>query len=256
MTSYHVIAVSDLHLGYKPANRLAFEHFVSKVLRKYPIKNFILMGDILELWRRVNEEVVEENLALLRRIMNLDNIENIYYIRGNHDYIAKNLLRHRLDRYKFRTRLILDSPHGSQKYLFIHGHEMCLERKWLTEAYDKFCLWNCNAGQLGRVESILWEYTGGRFGKLNKLFKQAQRNWKLQSKSQQRANAAAIFLYECPPSLRRKILTFLDKNPENRKLSTIRSLFPETRKVFSRLPPHIRDELEKQGFMHVASGEN
>jgi UDP-2,3-diacylglucosamine pyrophosphatase LpxH len=250
LNSYFAVAVSDLHLGYKPANKLAFEHFVSTVLAKNSIKNFILIGDILELWRRVNEEVIEENIALLKRIMNLQNIQNIYYVRGNHDYIARKLLKDRLNRFKFKKKLILETRQ-IEKFLFIHGHEMCMERKWLTDAYDKFCLWNCNAGQLGRIESILWEYTGGRFGKLNRFFKQARRDWRRKSASEQRANAAAIFLYECSPGLRRRILSFLKKHPRDRRFNTIRDLFPEARKVFSRLPPHIRDKLEVTGFMHA-----
>ena len=81
-----IIAVSDVHLGYDKCNLNDFLRFLNEC-DSAGIDHLILLGDILDFWRKNNAEVVTEkkNAEILAKLAKL-NVKNIHYVVGNHDY--------------------------------------------------------------------------------------------------------------------------------------------------------------------------
>jgi metallophosphoesterase superfamily enzyme len=56
-----IAVISDVHLGYEKCNRESFIDFVNVFLGEEHIDHVVLLGDILDFWRRSAKNVVEEN---------------------------------------------------------------------------------------------------------------------------------------------------------------------------------------------------
>ena len=129
-----IVAVSDLHLGDKASNKEGFRKFVERYLKpkQDEITEFILMGDILDLWKHGLSESLSEHRDILRTIRSLD--FKTIYIPGNHDMII-------LDYGSMKTKLNISDEiaailedltirqshqvsNGKMKFRFIHGHQM------------------------------------------------------------------------------------------------------------------------------------
>ena len=84
-----IIAVSDLHLGDLASNRTGFLSFIEDFLKPKcdEITDLVLLGDILDLWRRNCSRVILDNLDILNDVCSLG--FHIHYIVGNHDFIMK-----------------------------------------------------------------------------------------------------------------------------------------------------------------------
>lgn len=117
-----IIAVSDVHLGYEKSNTKDFLRFLDECDSK-KIDDFILLGDILDLWRRNNAKIVTENAKILSKIANL-NAKNIYYVVGNHDYYFLKLNKRYEENSPFITSKFLRLEDGGNKFYFMHGYEL------------------------------------------------------------------------------------------------------------------------------------
>jgi UDP-2,3-diacylglucosamine pyrophosphatase LpxH len=47
-----IIAVSDVHLGYKNCDKKSFKDFLDYVAVREDITDFVILGDFLDMWRR------------------------------------------------------------------------------------------------------------------------------------------------------------------------------------------------------------
>ncbi len=87
-----IIAVADLHLGSQAANKSGFSDFIHNFLEpnQDDISRIVLLGDVLDLWRNSNSQVLLQNFDILSELGRLDMKKN--YLAGNHDYIIFSLL--------------------------------------------------------------------------------------------------------------------------------------------------------------------
>jgi len=126
-----IIAVADMHLGSQRANKSGFTEFILKFLEpnQDDISRIVLLGDILDLWRKPNSQVLLENLDIMTKLSRLDMKKN--YLVGNHDYAVFSLLNQGnisappestgvLD----RVSKTLELTHDGLQMKFIHGHQV------------------------------------------------------------------------------------------------------------------------------------
>ncbi|HYZ95954.1 MAG TPA: metallophosphoesterase [Nitrososphaeraceae archaeon] len=129
-----IIVVSDIHLGYDKSNAADFSKFVdSDLTRLDKNDHLVLLGDILEFWRRQNVTATLENEVILNKIYKLHKDTNVHYVIGNHDYSILKFYA------KFGSSFPLNvtkalrlsdndttSNNNSNKkyYYFIHGYEL------------------------------------------------------------------------------------------------------------------------------------
>ena len=129
-----IIAVSDLHLGDQASNRQGFASFIEDFLKpkRDDITDLVLLGDILDLWRRNSSTVILENLDILNDVCALD--FRVHYMVGNHDFIMTELGSGKDDvglpeRSPFNPNNLTIGEdqtltNGGRKFRFIHGHQM------------------------------------------------------------------------------------------------------------------------------------
>ena len=111
-----------MHLGYEKSNKNDFLRFLEECDSKN-IEHFVLLGDILDLWRRNNAKIVIENAEIMTKIANL-NAKNKYYIVGNHDYYLLKLNKRYEENYPFVISKSLRLNDGKSKFYFMHGYEL------------------------------------------------------------------------------------------------------------------------------------
>ena len=93
-----IIAVSDVHLGHVNAGRTEnfsdknnFISFLDSLAKRDDITDFVICGDLLDMWRRDMVGVTIENLDILNRFRTLQSKMKIHYLAGNHDYHVRHL---------------------------------------------------------------------------------------------------------------------------------------------------------------------
>ncbi|MFW9910739.1 MAG: metallophosphoesterase [Candidatus Thorarchaeota archaeon] len=126
-----IIVVSDIHLGSQMANKAGFFDFIRSYLEpnQDEISRIVLLGDILDLWRNSNSQVMLQNLDVLTEIGRLDMIKN--YIAGNHDYAVYSLLNQNTSQVPPDSTGVLDNVsealeirNDGLNLKFIHGHQI------------------------------------------------------------------------------------------------------------------------------------
>lgn len=166
-----IVVVSDVHLGYNRCNKEVFESFIEDFLEKEKVEHLILLGDILDFWRRFSEGVIFENLEILSKLNNLNTKK--YYVIGNHDYSLYNLIRYKDLQFKFTKDLSLQS--GDKKFRFIHGYQIEFEN--FLPIYEKLCEFLCASGdKKGKILSDFWSWYEKNLKK-NKFISKIMRIW-------------------------------------------------------------------------------
>jgi UDP-2,3-diacylglucosamine pyrophosphatase LpxH len=154
-----IIVVSDVHLGYEKSNKNDFLRFLEECDSKN-IEHFVLLGDILDLWRRNNVEIVKENAEILSKIANL-NAQNKYYIIGNHDYYLLKLNERYEKNYPFVISKSLRLMDGESNFYFMHGYElevMANLEPLKIESYEEFSENMCFAeDRTGWILDNVWD---------------------------------------------------------------------------------------------------
>lgn len=150
-----ILVVSDVHLGYKHANSDEFKSFVEEKAGSSGIDMFVLLGDILDLWRRDPIYLLlqyRETLDCLRQVA-----PRVCYVVGNHDYhlleLANLLRRHWGVEVVERISLWDEEV----KYHFIHGHQF--EYGDVLDMYETFADLMClSDDDIGREAQRLWRF--------------------------------------------------------------------------------------------------
>lgn len=156
-----ITVVSDTHLGFDRCNKEDFLRFLD-TCNTGDIDHLVLLGDILDFWRRNNALVVmeKENAEILTKLSNL-NVKNIHYVVGNHDYYLLRLNERYAGNYPFSISKYLRLRDGEKNFYFIHGYELEVLANLeplSIENYEKFSEKMCfTEDVLGWFASHLWD---------------------------------------------------------------------------------------------------
>lgn len=157
-----ILVVSDVHLGYDKCNKEDFSKFLDEFESK-EIDHLVLLGDLFDLWRQNNAEIIVENEDILEKLINL-NAKNIHYIIGNHDYFMYKLWERNKDNFPFTISKDLRLEDGGNKFYFIHGYELeVLSYEPMTlELYEDVSEKMCFSDKLiGGIVSQVWDVIQG-----------------------------------------------------------------------------------------------
>ncbi len=179
-----IIVVSDVHLGCKVSNRESFLRFLEKCDTP-AIDHLVLLGDILDFWRRNNSCVIMENEAILEKLASL-HAKNVHYVVGNHDYLIMRISKRYEDHYPLQVTRSLRLEDGGNPFYFIHGYELDVLANMeplSIESYEKFCERMCFSEDiLGTYVSNLWTIIENRRGSW----------WRLKTIGDQPASSTSI----------------------------------------------------------------
>ncbi|MFW9767505.1 MAG: metallophosphoesterase [Candidatus Thorarchaeota archaeon] len=173
---YYAIAVSDLHLGYDKADKEAFRVFLRN-MKDIRVDHLLLVGDVLDMWRRDNKGLIEDNmdiLVMLRDLKKNEQVGTIHYVIGNHDFsielmtdefgILSDLFTFYPGTSSNRVWVELPLPEEGNKladksFKFMHGHQLSAGlADPIIPMYDGICTALCRQGDLGgRITSFLWD---------------------------------------------------------------------------------------------------
>jgi UDP-2,3-diacylglucosamine pyrophosphatase LpxH len=161
--THDILVFSDVHLGQKErCNADAFNQFV-QALAADPPQRLVILGDLLDFWRRTNAEVLLENKAVLRDLFSLSS--EIYYIVGNHDYLMGQVAKRsgkdaqKTGRVRFYKELRLES--GGKPVFLTHGYDLDVQvtmEGMGIDIYETFAAAQCRAADtLGGIASLVWD---------------------------------------------------------------------------------------------------
>jgi len=154
-----IVIISDIHLGYEKCNTENFKRFID-FLTTQEIDHLVLLGDILDFWRRSANNVVKENEEILDTLANID--AEKHYVVGNHDYA---LLYTQGLPFEFTKTLTLTS--GNKQFRFIHGYQ--IEFQSVLEFYEGICEVLCTSGDgTGEILSDVWDFYEQKLRKILK----------------------------------------------------------------------------------------
>ena len=153
-----IIVVSDVHLGYDKCNKMAFNGFLDEVA-KCDVDDVVLLGDILEFWRRNNVSVAFENEDILTKLQRLNT--RLHYVVGNHDNAILKLSERFPQFYPFDVSKYLRLKSGGSEFYFTHGYELDVLANlepMTIEAYEQVSESLCQLTEafFGSILSSLW----------------------------------------------------------------------------------------------------
>jgi predicted phosphodiesterase len=115
-----IIVVSDQHLGFENVDKAAFNRFLDQLQKDSGVTDLVLLGDVVDMWRRDASGVFLENKDTFDRVALLQTKMNVHYIAGNHDYHVLRLQGHAYP-LKFARDLTLQQ--NGKTIVFKHGYE-------------------------------------------------------------------------------------------------------------------------------------
>ncbi len=143
-----IVAVSDVHLGMKGADERKFIRFLET--RKFEeIDHFVLLGDIIDIWRRDFTKVILECSKSLTLLNDLIDDTKVHYIVGNHDYYLLRLSQLLGDNFPFEVEKSTVIKDESKEFYFIHGYQLevlCNPHYKSMKTYETFSEHLCLAG--------------------------------------------------------------------------------------------------------------
>jgi len=139
--------------------------------------HLVLLGDVVDMWRRDASGVFLENRDTFDKIFALcDKGVKVSYVAGNHDYHVLRLQNHSYQ-FVFQSELSLPDDENKVSYRFVHGYQFDLEQQeaWM----EGLC--RLMSDQAGEFESGLWaELTRGWSNPKYVLYEMFE-SWKKQS---------------------------------------------------------------------------
>jgi len=148
-----IIAVSDQHLGIETADKASFNRFLDQLQSDTNVTDLVLLGDVVDMWRRDASGVFLENKDVVDRIIILQKKMRVHYIAGNHDFHVLKLQGHG---YPFTFVRNLTLQQDGVNYRFNHGWEYDeLQREHFMES-----LCHAMSDQKGERDNNLWANLG------------------------------------------------------------------------------------------------
>jgi UDP-2,3-diacylglucosamine pyrophosphatase LpxH len=164
-----IVAVSDQHLGIDTADKAAFDRFLDQLQDDSSVTDLVLLGDVVDMWRRDASGVFLENKDTFDRIISLQKKMRVYYIAGNHDFHVLRLQGHG---YPVNFLKNLSLQQDGVTYKFLHGWEFDeMQREHFMESLchalsdDKGSRDNNVWAALGRDDSDLKRFFSAIFRK-------------------------------------------------------------------------------------------
>jgi len=155
-----VIVTSDQHLGYANSDKTAFNAFLDELAQEKDVTHLVLLGDVVDMWRRDASGVFLEAHDTVGKILALRSKGvQVFYVAGNHDYHVLDLHN---PAYPIQFCKDLTLNDGPVTYRFVHGYEFDPEQKVPFMAF----LCRVMSDQGGALESHLWT----DFNSLNSIF--------------------------------------------------------------------------------------
>ena len=115
-----IIAISDLHLGFDDSDKPAFMRFLGSLQSDPTVTDLVLLGDVVDMWRRDSSGIFLENHDVLDLAILLQKKMRVHYVAGNHDFHVLRL-QGRGYPFTFLKELTLQQDNVSVK--FLHGWE-------------------------------------------------------------------------------------------------------------------------------------
>ncbi|MGE5575240.1 MAG: UDP-2,3-diacylglucosamine diphosphatase [Ignavibacteria bacterium] len=112
--------VSDVHLGYLNSDTASFNKFLDALQSDSETTDLVLLGDIVDMWRRDASGIFLEYSEIFRKLIKLKEKMRVHYVAGNHDY---HVLQLRGQTYPFDFRETLEFKDGKFTYIIKHGFE-------------------------------------------------------------------------------------------------------------------------------------
>jgi UDP-2,3-diacylglucosamine pyrophosphatase LpxH len=153
------IVVSDVHLGGDKSDKAAFNAFLSSLRDDHQATDLVLLGDIVDMWRRDASGVFLENIDTVKIIMDLQNKLKVHCVAGNHDYHLlklKNFAPHH--HYPLEFTETLELRDGDCTYRFMHGHEFEYGKELTLMRPIMETLCHVMSDSEGVVEDELWAH--------------------------------------------------------------------------------------------------
>jgi UDP-2,3-diacylglucosamine pyrophosphatase LpxH len=151
-----IIAISDVHLGWKDEGKQdIFLEFLNRCDTD-KIDHFVLLGDIFDFWARSNinifsskrpdekiQTIVDKNVKILKKLSSLK-VKNTHYVVGNHDYLIHTLHKRNPEHYPFPIYKNLRLSDGGTDFFFTHGYDLDVLAtmelyKMSIVSYEKSC---------------------------------------------------------------------------------------------------------------------
>jgi len=140
----------------------AFNRFLDQIGKDPDVTDLILLGDVVDMWRRDASGVFLENKDVLDRIEVLQKKMTVHYIAGNHDYHVLKLQGHQYP-FKFISDLTLDQ--NGVHCVFKHGYEFDeMQREHFMES-----LCHAMSDDKGSRDNNLWAALGRDKGDLGHI---------------------------------------------------------------------------------------
>lgn len=118
-----IIVVSDVHLGNVDSDKTSFNAFLTSLKEDDTVTDLVLLGDIVDMWRRDASGVFLENVDTAEILVALKERINVHWVAGNHDYHLLKLKNQHHAHYPFEFLETLELVDGKRTYHFMHGHE-------------------------------------------------------------------------------------------------------------------------------------
>lgn len=142
---------------------MAFNRFLDQLQSDASVTDLILLGDIVDMWRRDASGVFLENKDTMDKVIALQKKMRVYYIAGNHDYHVLKLQGHGYP-VTFLKNLSLQQDNVTIK--FFHGYEFDeLQREHFMES-----LCHAMSDQKGNRDNNIWAAMGRDDGDLKRFF--------------------------------------------------------------------------------------
>ncbi len=161
------IVVSDVHLGSEKCDKAAFNEFLRSLYDDEEATDLVLLGDIVDMWRRDASGVFLENMDTIGIIRGLQKKLKVHYVAGNHDYHLRKL-KNRAPHYgyPFEFKETLELTDGANTYRFMHGYEFEYgkELRYMEPILEILC--HVMSDSEGVEEDELWTYLARKIGDL------------------------------------------------------------------------------------------
>jgi len=158
-----IVAVSDLHLGFSNSDKPAFVRFLENLLSDSSVTDLVLLGDIVDMWRRDSSGVFLENHDVLDLMLELQKKTKVYYVAGNHDF---HVLKLQGREYPFNFLEDLTLQQGDTNCRFVHGWQFDdMQRPHFMES-----LCHSMSDHKGDRDSNIWAALGRYDGYLTRVF--------------------------------------------------------------------------------------
>ncbi|MGP8070480.1 MAG: UDP-2,3-diacylglucosamine diphosphatase [Candidatus Bathyarchaeia archaeon] len=145
-----VVVTSDQHLGYANADKTSFNAFLDNLSQQGDVTHLVLLGDVVDMWRRDASGVFLEHHDTVAKLLNLKSKGvQVFYVAGNHDYHVLDLHN---PAYPLQFSKELNLTDGPITYRLVHGYEFDPEQKEPLMAF--LCRVMSDTG--GAFESNLW----------------------------------------------------------------------------------------------------